>query len=65
MDDLDRKILHSLQYDFPLKKRPFEILARQLGIDAKLFPMKRVFKLDARFNARRGRTGRMKVGSRR
>ncbi len=33
MDDLDRRILDALQYDFPLNERPFDILAARLGID--------------------------------
>jgi len=36
MDDLDRKILEALQYDFPLSERPFDILAERLGLDADL-----------------------------
>lgn len=33
MDDLDRRILDALQYDFPLNERPFDLLAARLGID--------------------------------
>lgn len=33
MDDLDRRILDALQYDFPLRERPFELLAQRLGLD--------------------------------
>jgi DNA-binding Lrp family transcriptional regulator len=33
MDDLDRRILDSLQHDFPLSERPFDILAQRLGLD--------------------------------
>ena len=36
MDDLDRRILEALQYDFPLSERPFDILAQRLGLDADL-----------------------------
>jgi len=34
MDDLDRRILDALQYDFPLSERPYEVLAERLGLDA-------------------------------
>lgn len=33
MDDLDRRILDALQHDFPLRERPFDILAERLGVD--------------------------------
>jgi DNA-binding Lrp family transcriptional regulator len=36
MDDLDCRILDALQHCFPLQPRPFDVLARQLGIDADL-----------------------------
>jgi len=36
MDDLDRRILDALQYDFPLCERPFDVLAERLGLDAGL-----------------------------
>lgn len=36
MDELDRRILKALQYDFPLRERPFEVLAQRLGLDADL-----------------------------
>jgi DNA-binding Lrp family transcriptional regulator len=36
MDDLDRRILDALQYDFPLSERPFDVLAERLGLDAEL-----------------------------
>jgi DNA-binding Lrp family transcriptional regulator len=36
MDDLDRRILDALQYDFPLSERPFDVLAERLGLDAVL-----------------------------
>ncbi len=36
MDDLDRRILDALQYDFPLSERPFDVLAERLGLDADL-----------------------------
>ena len=36
MDGLDRAILRALQYDFPLKERPFDVLAEKLGVDADL-----------------------------
>jgi DNA-binding Lrp family transcriptional regulator len=32
-DDLDRRILDALQHDFPLRERPFDILAQRLGLD--------------------------------
>jgi len=32
MDELDSRILHSLQYEFPLSERPYEVLARKLDI---------------------------------
>jgi DNA-binding Lrp family transcriptional regulator len=32
MDDLDRRILQALQNDFPLENRPYETIARNLGI---------------------------------
>ena len=32
MDELDRRILKALQDDFPLKEKPYEILADKLGI---------------------------------
>jgi DNA-binding Lrp family transcriptional regulator len=34
MDDLNRRILDALQYDFPLSERPYEDLAQYLGLDA-------------------------------
>jgi len=36
MDDLDRRILDALQHDFPLRERPFDILAQRLGLDPDL-----------------------------
>lgn len=36
MDDLDRRILEALQYDFPLRERPFDLLAQRLGLEADL-----------------------------
>lgn len=36
MDELDRRILEGLQYDFPLAERPFDILAARLGVDAEV-----------------------------
>jgi DNA-binding Lrp family transcriptional regulator len=36
MDDLDRRILDALQYDFPLSERPFDCLAERLGLDGDL-----------------------------
>jgi DNA-binding Lrp family transcriptional regulator len=36
MDDLDRRILDALQYDFPRCERPFELLAQHLGQDPDL-----------------------------
>lgn len=36
MDDLNRRILDALQYDFPLSDRPYEDLAERLGLDAEL-----------------------------
>jgi siroheme decarboxylase len=36
MDDLDRRILEALQYDFPLQERPFDLLAQRLKVDADL-----------------------------
>ena len=30
MDELDSRILHALQYEFPLSERPYEIMARRL-----------------------------------
>lgn len=36
MDDLDRRILDALQHDFPLRERPFDILAQRLGVDPDL-----------------------------
>jgi DNA-binding Lrp family transcriptional regulator len=35
-DDLDRRILDALQRDFPLRERPFDILAQRLGLDPDL-----------------------------
>jgi len=32
LDDLDRRILHSLQYDFPLQRRPYDVIARTVGV---------------------------------
>ena len=32
MDELDSRIFHSLQYEFPLSERPYEVLARKLDI---------------------------------
>lgn len=32
MDELDRKILNALQYDFPLSERPYQVLAERLDI---------------------------------
>lgn len=32
LDDLDKKILQKIQYDFPLAERPFKILAQELGL---------------------------------
>ena len=36
MDDLDKNILAALQYDFPLRERPFDLLAEHLGLDPDL-----------------------------
>jgi DNA-binding Lrp family transcriptional regulator len=36
MDDLDRRILDALQQGFPLRARPFDVLAERLAIDAEL-----------------------------
>ena len=36
LDDLDCLILNALQSDFPLRERPYDLLAGQLGIDAEL-----------------------------
>lgn len=36
MDDLDRRILDALQHDFPLRERPFDILAQRLGLNPDL-----------------------------
>jgi DNA-binding Lrp family transcriptional regulator len=36
MHDLDRRILDALQHDFPLRERPFDILAQRLGIEPDL-----------------------------
>ena len=32
MDKIDSKILHELQYNFPLTERPYEVIARKLKI---------------------------------
>ena len=32
MDELDRKIVHHLQHDFPLSEKPYEVLAERLDI---------------------------------
>ena len=32
MDDLDYRILDALQNEFPLRERPYEVLAEKLGI---------------------------------
>ena len=32
MDDIDEKILSELQNDFPLSRRPYDIIAERLGI---------------------------------
>ena len=38
MDDLDKKIIDELQNDFPLEQRPYDIIARRLGVPVeKLF----------------------------
>jgi len=34
MDDLDRRILQKLQYEFPLEERPYNVLAEKMGIEA-------------------------------
>jgi DNA-binding Lrp family transcriptional regulator len=34
MDDLDRKILEMLQYEFPLEERPYDVLAGKLSISS-------------------------------
>ena len=34
MDELNRRILDALQYEFPLSERPYEDLAQRLGLDA-------------------------------
>jgi len=36
LDDLDHRILTSLQYDFPLSERPYDVLAHKLGITAEV-----------------------------
>jgi DNA-binding Lrp family transcriptional regulator len=36
IDDLDRRILDALQFDFPLSERPFDAVAERLGLDADL-----------------------------
>jgi uroporphyrinogen-III synthase/DNA-binding Lrp family transcriptional regulator len=47
LDELDRKILQLLQYDFPLEVRPWNSLAETLGIDSKVLKsrVKRLFDL--------------------
>jgi DNA-binding Lrp family transcriptional regulator len=37
MDALDRKIIHVLQYEFPIEERPFDTLASRLGIGVDAF----------------------------
>ncbi len=37
MDDLDYRILDALQDDFPLRERPFDVLAERLELDPDLF----------------------------
>lgn len=32
MDEIDKKILNRVQSDFPLQKRPFEVLGEELGV---------------------------------
>lgn len=34
MDDLDKKILARVQLDFPVEKRPFSVLAGELGLES-------------------------------
>jgi DNA-binding Lrp family transcriptional regulator len=36
IDNLDRRILDALQHDFPLRERPFDILAQRLGVEPDL-----------------------------
>jgi len=36
IDDLDRRMLDALQFDFPLSERPFDVIAERLGIDTDL-----------------------------
>ena len=36
MDDLDHRILDALQYGFPLRERPFDLLAEHLNCDPDL-----------------------------
>jgi len=34
MDDLDKKIIAALQDDFPLRERPYEVIAEKVGVPA-------------------------------
>jgi DNA-binding Lrp family transcriptional regulator len=35
LDDIDKKILNAIQIDFPLVKKPFEMLGKNLGMEEK------------------------------
>ena len=35
LDDLDKKVLSAIQADFPIERRPFEVLGRRLGLGSR------------------------------
>ena len=47
IDDVDRRILNAIQSDFPIEERPYDIIARQVGLtEAEVIGRIRILKMD-------------------
>jgi DNA-binding Lrp family transcriptional regulator len=47
IDDVDRRILNAIQSDFPIEERPYDIIARQVGLtEAEVLGRIRILKMD-------------------
>ena len=47
IDDVDRRILNAIQSDFPIEERPYDIIARQVGLtEAEVIGRIRMLKMD-------------------